>query len=88
VLAQTLSRPEPGKDHRNAAPDRLSLDEPAALAQKEQRRLVLLLKLRNMGALQIDFGRAPGRRDFEHGQFPLPVKKGHAAEVFGFRFYG
>ena len=87
MLAQTFARPEPGEYHRDAAPDRLSLGEPAALAHKEQRRLVVLLELRDVGAVQVDYGRAPGRADFEHGQFVLPVEKDHAPEGFGFRFW-
>ena len=88
VLAQTFPRPEPGKDHRNAAPDRLSLGEPAALAHKEQRRLVLLLELRDVGPVQIYLRRAPGGADFEHGQFVLAVEKGHPPEDFGFSDFG
>ena len=80
MLAQALAPPEPGENHGNAAANRLPLGKPAALAQKQHRRLGLLLEVGDVSPMQIDLRRAPAGADFQHRQIALAIKKGHAPE--------
>ena len=79
MLTQSFPCAEPGENNRHAAANRLPVLEAAALAQEQQRRLALLLKMCDVRAVQINLRHAPRRADFHHRQIAAPFLKGDAA---------
>ena len=73
---------KPREDDWNAATNRHVRFEPALFAQKQQRRFVVLLEMRDVGPVEINFSRAPRRGDFEFRQPARPVAEGDAGHAF------
>src|SRR6185436_358750 len=69
---------EPGENDGNAAANRLAKSEATALAEKQQRWLVVFLEVRHLCAVEIDLGAAPRRGDFEHRQVATAFEEGSA----------
>ena len=73
---------EPGKDHGHTTANRLIGSEAAELTGKEQRGLAFFLKVRDMRAMEIDFGGAAVGTDFDLGQTSIAFHEGNAAGDF------